>query len=98
VKADSLISCDPANLPAVLAESDAIKPLGMKISWFEVLAKKGHLHCLGGYQERCPRYYATIYISSLKGNLDWLDKAFSILREENKNKNSSDNDKKEGTL
>ena len=89
---------DVDSLPAVLTEDEAAKRMGMKPLWFEVLAKRKHVHCLGGYESGCARYYATIYILSLKGNLDWLDEAFRILREDRKDKNSADIRDKEGTL
>jgi hypothetical protein len=97
VKANQLFHFDPASLPAVLAEQDAVKPLGMKVAWFETLAKKKHLQCLGGYHPGCPRYYATKYILALKDDLAWLDEAFRILRDENKGKNSGNNDNEEAT-
>ena len=71
----------------------------MKVAWFEILAKRKHLDCLGGYQPGCPRYYATKYILALKEDLVWLNEAFRILREENKDKISSgDSKSRKGTL
>lgn len=81
---------DPASWPAVLAEEDAVKPLGMKVNWFEVLAKRGHLHCLAGYKAGCPRYYASKYILSLREDMPWLEEAFRIIRECNSDKNAGD--------